>query len=115
MFVREISPKTRLVILGLTWTLAGVLSLQAQKPLPNSKPEPITGSISGRVSNESGQGIPNAMVYARASVTFAPRITATDSEGNFKFEGLDSALYLLGTAAPGYVMPAPDPEAEPVY
>jgi protocatechuate 3,4-dioxygenase beta subunit len=100
MFTREIAPKTSLVILGLTWTLAGALSLQAQTPLPNAKPEPITGSISGRVSNESGQGIPNVMVYARPSVTFAPRITATDSEGNFKFDGLDSALYQFGTAAP---------------
>jgi hypothetical protein len=115
MFARELAPKTRLVILAMTSILAGALSLQAQTPLPNAKPEPITGSISGRVSNESGQGIPNVMVYARPSVTFAQRITATDSEGNFKFDGLDSALYLFGTSAPGYVMPATDPEAEPVY
>lgn len=115
MFASEIPPKTRLVILALTWILAGALSLQAQTPLPNAKPEPITGSISGRVINESGQGIPNVMVYARPSVTFAQRTTATDSEGNFKFDGLDSALYLFTTSAPGYVMPARDPEAETVY
>ena len=102
MFARELAPKTRLVILAMTSILAGALSLQAQAPLPNAKPEPITGSISGRVSNESGQGIPNVMVYARPSVTSAPRITATDSEGNFKFDGLDSALYLFGTSAPGF-------------
>lgn len=115
MFARETPPTAGLVILALTWTIACALSLQAQTTSGNAKPEPVTGSISGRVVNESGQGIPNVMVYSRPSVTFSPRATATDSEGNFKFDGLDSALYLFSASAPGYVMPSRDPDAEAVY
>jgi hypothetical protein len=115
MFASEIPPSARLVILALTWTIVCTLSLQAQTTTANSKPEPVTGSISGRVVNESGQGIPNVMVYSRPSLTLSPRATATDSEGNFKFDGLDSALYLFSASAPSYVMPARDPDAEAVY
>jgi hypothetical protein len=115
MFARENPPTPRLVILALAWIIACSLSLQAQTTSPNVKPEPITGSISGRVVNESGQGIPNVMVYTRPSLTVSQRATATDSEGNFKFEGLDSALYLFSAAAPGYVIPARDPDADAVY
>ncbi|MDQ1637993.1 MAG: hypothetical protein QOF62_1332 [Pyrinomonadaceae bacterium] len=115
MFASETPSTTRLVMLMLTWAIACSLSLQAQTASPNAKPEPITGSINGRVVNESGQGIPNAMVYARPSLTFTQRATATDSEGNFRFDGLDSALYLFSAAAPGYVMPTRDPDANAVY
>jgi Carboxypeptidase regulatory-like domain len=115
MFTSETPPTARSVILALTWIIAGSLSLQAQTTSPNAKVEPITGSISGRVVNESGQGIPNVMVYTRPSLAFSQRATATDSEGNFKFDGLDSALYLFSASAPGYVMPARDPEAEAIY
>jgi hypothetical protein len=114
MFASKTPPKARVVIFVLTWILAGAISLQAQTTSA-AKPEPVTGSISGRVVNESGQGIPNVMVYSRPSVTFSPRVTATDNEGNFKFEGLDSALYQFSAAAPGYVMPPRDPDAEAIY
>ena len=115
MFASEIPPKARSVILALTGIILCSLSLSAQTPSPNAKAEPITGSITGRVVNESGQGIPNVTVYTRPSLAFSQRITSTDSEGNFKFDGLDSALYIISASAPGYVMPPRDPEAEPIY
>jgi hypothetical protein len=89
--------------------------MTAQTLSSGTKTEPVTGSITGRVVNESGQGVPNAMVYARASSGFYQRATATDSEGNFKFDGLDSALYGFTVSAPSYITPPPDPKAEPVY
>lgn len=115
MFVREIPLRACSAFLALPWILAFSITLTAQTPSPNTKAEPITGFITGHVVNESGQGIANAMVYARASFVLAPRATATDSEGNFKFEGLDSSLYGFTVTAPSYIMPPRDPDAEPVY
>jgi hypothetical protein len=115
MFAGETPPAARLVILALTWTIAFAFSLQAQTAPPKSKPEPIIGSISGRVVNDSGQGMPNVMVYARPSMAQSQRATVTDSEGNFKFDGLDSALYWFSASAPSYVMAPRDPDAETVY
>lgn len=115
MFASETPPTARFVILSLTWTIAFGFSLQAQTAPTNSKPEPITGSISGRVVNDSGQGMPNVVVYARPTLAQSQRATVTDSEGNFKFDGLDSALYQFFAGAPGYVMPPRDPDAEAFY
>jgi hypothetical protein len=115
MFARHILFIARLAFLTLTWITAGSVSVIAQTPPPDTRSEPITGSITGRVVSESGQGVANAMVYARASSAFFQRATATDSEGSFKFEGLDSALYGFTVSAPSYIMPARDPDAEPVY
>ncbi len=115
MFASETSPKARLVILALTWILACSLSVTAQTPSPNTKAAPITGSITGRVVNESGQGVASVTVVTRPSLAFSGRTTSTDSEGNFKFEGLDSALYIFFASGPGYVMPPRDQEADPVY
>src|SRR5712691_2593238 len=115
MFARNIPFKACSAFLALTWIVACSISLTAQTRLPDTKSEPITGSITGRIVNESGQGVANAIVYARASFALSSRTTATDSEGNFKFEGLDSALYGLSATAPSYIMPARDPDAEPVY
>ena len=115
MFAREIPPTARLVLVTLTWTIACTLSLQAQTISANAKPEPITGSISGRVVNDSGQGMPNVTVYARPSLAQSQRATVTDSEGSFKFDGLDSALYQFFAVAPGYILPPRDPDAETLY
>ena len=115
MFANETRFKARLLTLALTGIIAYSLGVTAQTSAPNAKPAPITGSITGRVVNEGGQGVPNVPVYARPSVAFSVRTTSTDNEGNFKLEGLDSALYIFFASAPGYVMPPRDQEAEPVY
>jgi hypothetical protein len=115
MFASETRPKARLVTLALTGIILCSLGVTGQTPSPNAKPAPITGSVTGRVVNESGQGVPNVTVYTRPSLAFSGRATSTDNEGDFKFEGLDSALYLFFASAPGYVMPPRDQEAEPIY
>lgn len=115
MFARAISSKAHSAFLTLIWIASCSFTLSAQTRLPDKKQEPITGSITGRVLNESGQGVSNAMVYARAASILSQRATTTDSEGNFKFDGLDSALYGFIVAAPSYIIPPRDPEAEPVY
>lgn len=115
MFAGATSSKARTAFVTLTWIVSCSFSLAAQTRLADTKPEPITGPITGRVLNDAGQGVPNAMVYARAALAISQRATATDNEGNFRFEGLDSALYGLVVAAPSYVTPPRDPEAEPVY
>jgi hypothetical protein len=113
MFASLGPPSARFIIVALIWACA--LTVTAQTSSSNLKPEPITGSIGGRIVNEGGQGIANVMVYTRSSVAFSQRSTLSDSDGNFKFEGLDSALYLFSASAPGYVMPARDPDAEATY
>ncbi|MFN2498194.1 MAG: carboxypeptidase regulatory-like domain-containing protein [Pyrinomonadaceae bacterium] len=115
MFTRAIPSQARSVFLAFIWTLTCSFSLAAQTPRPIATAEPITGSIAGRVVNENGQGVPNAVVYSRALAGSASRLTATDDEGDFKFEGLDSALYSFTVAMPGYVIPPRPPDGELVY
>ena len=107
--------KARSVMIALIWIIAVSLSVTAQTPASTAKAEPLTGSITGRVINESGQGVPNVMVGTRAAVAISLRTTLTDSEGNFKFEDLDSALYTFFASSSGHVMPPRDQEADPNY
>ncbi|MGI8836773.1 MAG: carboxypeptidase regulatory-like domain-containing protein [Pyrinomonadaceae bacterium] len=115
MFTRAIPSQARSVFLAFIWALTCSFSLAAQTPRPIATAEPITGSIAGRVVNENGQGVPNAVVYSRALADSASRLTATDNEGDFKFEGLDSALYSFTVAMPGFVIPPRPPDGELVY
>ena len=76
-----------------------------QKPAAaNSDNAAVTGAISGRVVNDSGQPLPGAVVrvYAANSVAQA-RVAAADNEGNFYITGLDPAPYLVYATLPAYV------------
>jgi len=116
MFTRQAHFKIHPVaFLAISWMFICSPGATAQNISPDKKPEPITGIITGQVVNENGQPFPNALVYAVSPVASMQRMATTDSGGSFKFDGLDSALYLLFAAAPGYVMPARAQEAEPDY
>lgn len=67
--------------------------------------EAATGAINGRVVNERGEGMPGASVMLRAVGTLNQgRSTITDAEGNFRFEGLEPALYQINGYAPAYIL-----------
>ena len=77
--------------------------------------EPTTGTISGRVVNESGQPLAGASLYVRTvNSGYPPRTTTTDAEGNFRVNGLEPHLYIVSAQAPAYTIPF-DPTTPPTY
>jgi len=72
-------------------------------------------SITGRVVNESGQPVPNAIVSVFGVGTQRPerRNTNTVEDGTFRADDLPRGVYAVSARAPGYVF-APD-TSEPVY
>lgn len=79
-------------------------TIAAQQPAANSsetKPPP-TGAITGRVLCE-GQPVSGATVFVVAIGSPNGQRTGTDSDGNFKAEGLDPGAYRVVANAPGYV------------
>ena len=79
---------------------------QTQPPVAGTdKPEtPSTGSITGRVVNETGEPLQNAIVMLQAvgGGSSDPGV-ATDREGHFQFEGLDpNSAYYISAAMPAY-------------
>lgn len=92
---------------------------QTQQPSdPDEGTEPgNTGAITGKVVNESGQPLPEALVSVRpfASVRQA-RATTTDREGAFRLSGLERYAYIISASAPAYTTPARDPDStQPTY
>ena len=79
--------------------------------------EAKTGSITGRVVNESGQPLPGVPVSARlAGYTLGIRTVTSNLEGNFQINGLDPAVYYVTANAPAYIIPPIDPDTpQPVY
>ncbi|MDX2041515.1 MAG: carboxypeptidase-like regulatory domain-containing protein [Acidobacteriota bacterium] len=66
------------------------------------------GAISGRVVSESGKPLVNVTVSLSAAGTNS-RTTTTDTEGNFRFNGLTNRMYFVSpVSAQGYV-PKPLP------
>lgn len=57
-----------------------------------------------------------ASVMLRTVGGFAPgRQATTDAEGNFRFNGLEPALYTISGFAPAYVLPSADPDSPPPF
>ena len=90
-------------------------SAQAQQSgVSAPKPETTgTGSITGRVVNENGEPLPNAVVSISAvgRGSSDPGV-ATDRDGNFQFESLDTNLqYYISAAMPAYTALPRNPAA----
>jgi hypothetical protein len=101
------------VIIAATFTGAN-----AQTPTPSRQTEELkSGSITGRVVNESGQPLAGATVYARlAGYTLGTRTVTSNVEGNFQINGLDPAVYYLSANSASYVAPPFDMDTpQPVY
>jgi hypothetical protein len=75
---------------------------QGQKP--EATPTPTTGTIKGRVVSDDGRPVTNATIVAQA-VTGAPGVkpARVDAEGNFVFDDLAAAAYIIIPTAPGYI------------
>jgi hypothetical protein len=75
----------------------------AQQPAPETRPAE-SRAITGRVVSESGQPLAGASVFAGPPSGSSGQRTSTDSEGNFKLQGLDAGLYRISANLPGYVI-----------
>jgi len=103
-----------LAILALTITASSAAAAQAQSD-ESSANAPRTGTISGRVVNDNGQPLANAVVTVRAFGRGTPgRPTTTDNEGSFQLSGLDPAAYVVTVSLPGYVTAPRDPDVNPI-
>ena len=86
---------------------------QSPSPTPNNPEQLSTGSISGKVVNESGQPLIGAILSIRGVGPIATgRSTTSDIEGNFRISGLDPGLYTVSASAPAYTA---DPVAPTFY
>ena len=66
--------------------------------------EPREGSISGGLLDGSGQPIPNAAINVRkVGSTGVGRSLGTDSDGQFRADGLSRGSYAIWAYVPGYV------------
>lgn len=73
-----------------------------------------TGSITGRVVNESGQPLPNARVsVSPVEGGRSSGWTATNREGTFTVTGLDPVSYRINVDTPGYITPSDESESGP--
>ena len=101
------------VALSIITTCIGSKAQQAKPQADTAK----TGSISGRVVNESGQPLIGATVFVRnATVSSTSRTTTSNAEGNFQVNGLDNGLYYVSANSPAYVTQPTDVDNPlPVY
>ncbi|HEY2963966.1 MAG TPA: carboxypeptidase-like regulatory domain-containing protein [Pyrinomonadaceae bacterium] len=99
-----------ILLLALT-PLCAVAQVPAQsvaRPAPAGTP--ATGAITGRVLDERGQPLTNAVVTLRTVGAGAqPQNMTTDREGAFNFRNLDRASYLVTATSPAYTQPPVDP------
>lgn len=78
--------------------------------------EATRGTINGRVVNERGEAMAGANVMVRATGTYNQgRSTTSDAEGNFRFDGLEPALYVITGYAPAYILQSPETDAAEPY
>lgn len=95
-----------------------LVSRAQQASVTDEKPESRTGSITGKVVNESGQPLANAAVFVRpiGSNDRGRNSTTTDADGTFQVSGLDPLAYTVSAALPAYTTAPRDPDStQPTY
>ncbi|HYW72056.1 MAG TPA: carboxypeptidase-like regulatory domain-containing protein [Pyrinomonadaceae bacterium] len=99
---------------ALILLLCCALPLRAQSSPTEKVDSTAAGKITGRVVNENGQGIPNAVVSVSGYGEDEGQEVATDANGNFKIIGLSRIAYRLSAEVPGYVPKPRDPDSNPI-
>jgi hypothetical protein len=96
--------------------IPAILFLLCVSVMAGRPPGQRHGSITGRLTNESGHPISNAGVFIRrlGSQTPVSRSTGTDEDGRFHIDDLAPGSYTIIATTPGYV-PAVEPDEEPRY
>jgi hypothetical protein len=101
------------VIIFASLALLSCSVLHAQQPsAADEATETRTGSINGKVINENGQPLANAVVYIRTyGLNGIGRTTLTDSDGAFQVSGLDPLAYIVSATLPAYITAPRDPDS----
>lgn len=94
--------------------------VRGQEPAPSAETNTnraTTGSISGRVVNETGQPMAGASAMVRLvnSQAFGGRTVETDADGNFTVNNLSPGLYSVSAHAPAHTSLPPDPNNPATY
>lgn len=106
----------RVVKFTISLLLLLILGIGATAQTPEESSSSNTGSISGRVLNESGQPVANASVFVRpvGSVNApAGQVVATSPDGTFTVAGLTRGFYSIFHTAPAHALPVPPPDTPP--
>lgn len=104
--------RLRNVIALLMLTAVVAAAQTTQSPEPEEKPDaPKTGSITGRVVNESGEPLADAFVSLRGYASREAYSAITDRDGNFRFSGLSPVVYLASAGSPSYTAAPRDPDS----
>jgi Carboxypeptidase regulatory-like domain len=96
-------------IQSLSHCIVAMLLLATGVTVGQTQPRPTnasnTGSITGKVVNESGQPLPNASVWANAigAQAAGQQIVTSDQEGKFKLTGLQRVPYHISASMPAYL------------
>jgi hypothetical protein len=103
---------TALILLIVLSSVVAAQSQSDESPADANR----AGTISGRVVNDSGQPLANAVVTVRAFFGSGgpSRSTTTDSEGSFQVSGLDPVAYVVSASLPAYVTAPRDPDSNPI-
>lgn len=99
----------RHIIPLIGFALLSAIAASAQEAAPE-KPAAakVSNAIAGRVIGQGGETMTGATAYATpVGVMAQPRSTAVDSDGNFKFDGLDAGVYSVSASLPGFAGPPP--------
>ncbi|HZI87931.1 MAG TPA: carboxypeptidase-like regulatory domain-containing protein, partial [Pyrinomonadaceae bacterium] len=70
-----------------------------------------TGTITGRVVNESGEPLPDAIVSLRGYSSREAYNAITDRDGKFRFSGLNPIVYLASAGLASYTAAPRDPDS----
>jgi hypothetical protein len=100
--------------LGVQFIIPFILLLAGTAAGQQPSPTPFDDTIRGRVVNDAGQPISGVSISLNAMGGSLGQRTNTDSEGNFKIQGLDGGIYRLYLSAPGYVTQSPN-SSSPTY
>ena len=104
------------VVLSLLIAPACIFAQATQQPAPKSETGTTTsnGVITGKVLDDHGQPISNAMVSVRAVGSSGQGQSVTsDREGAFQATGLVPASYMISASMPAYTVPPRDPSITP--
>ena len=102
------------LILFLLPLSLSVLAQVPQSAANQEKPDsPRGGMISGRVVDETGQPIVNAVVYVQTRNAPNAHTANTDREGAFQVGTLEPGAYFVSANAPAYITPPPEARKPP--
>jgi hypothetical protein len=113
--IKKQAPITIWAILALLFCSASYG--QESSPVVEKADQTKTGTINGRVVNESGQPMGNATVFVRAFGTAGQvRRTSTDAEGFFQVSDVEPSAYIVSASLPAYTTAPRDPDStQPTY